>query len=74
MDVRNCTKKPVSGTAVLTVTGKGYERTEEFPVSGTDSIIRISPKMALGKDVRLWDEFNPNLYTVKCELRMEADV
>lgn len=73
MDVRNCTKKPVSGTAVLTVTGKGYERTEEFPVSGTDSIIRISPKMALGKDVRLWDEFNPNLYTVKCELRMEAD-
>ena len=73
MKVRNFTQKEVAGKAVFTITGDNYRLTHEVPVSGRDEAITIDTEIALGKNIRLWDEFNPNLYTVECDLQTGAD-
>lgn len=40
-------------------------------VSGTDSLINFEGTIALGKNIKLWDEFNPNLYKITCKLNTE---
>lgn len=37
-------------------------------VSGNDSVFYVEDIITLGKDIRLWDEFTPNLYTLQCDL------
>lgn len=69
LQIRNCTGKPFEGTARFHITGDdGYNLTSELPVNGKDSLVSFEGKIALGKDIQLWDEFHPNLYRVECEL------
>ena len=64
MAIENHTKKPFEGRAQFTVTGSGLELTREFPVSGDGEKVSLKETLQLGKEAKLWDEFNPNLYTV----------
>lgn len=69
LQIRNYTDKPFEGTARFHITGDdGYNLTRELPVNGKDSLVSFEGKIALGKDIQLWDEFHPNLYRVECEL------
>lgn len=69
LQIRNCTGKPFEGTARFHITGDdGYNLTRELPVNGKDSLVSFEGKIALGKDIQLWDEFHPNLYRVECKL------
>lgn len=69
LQIRNCTGKSFEGTARFHITGDdGYNLTRELPVNGKDSLVSFEGKIALGKDIQLWDEFHPNLYRVECKL------
>ncbi len=69
LQIRNYTDKPFEGTARFHITGDdGYNLTRELPVNGKDSLVSFEGKIALGKDIQLWDEFHPNLYRVECKL------
>ncbi len=69
LQIRNYTGKPFEGTARFHITGDdGYNLTRELPVNGKDSFVSFEGKIALGKDIQLWDEFHPNLYRVECKL------
>lgn len=69
LQIRNCTGKPFEGTARFHITGDdGYNLTCELPVNGKDTLVSFEGKIALGKDIQLWDEFHPNLYRLECEL------
>lgn len=72
MTIANHTKKPFEGTAVFTVSGNGLERTVEIPVSGDAAGADLTETLALGDGVKLWDEFNPNVYTLTCRLVTKA--
>lgn len=73
MKVYNYTKKNVSGNVIFTITGGNYHLTHEIPISGKDEVIDIDTKIALGKNIQLWDEFHPNLYTMYCDVQTSAD-
>lgn len=69
LQIRNYTGKPFEGTARFHITGDdGYNLPRELPVNGKDSLVSFEGKIALGKDIQLWDEFHPNLYRVECKL------
>lgn len=40
----------------------------EIPFSGKDSLLHVQCEYALGNDMLLWDEFDPNLYKLTCTL------
>ncbi|WP_288854342.1 sugar-binding domain-containing protein [uncultured Bacteroides sp.] len=73
MIIKNHTQKPVSGKAVFTISGKQYELNKEFPVSGQNETISFEGEVLLGKNIRLWDEFHPNLYMAECSLQTSDD-
>ena len=73
MTVRNCTEHTASGKISFHVTGKDYRLQKEVPVTVTDSITYIEEEMFLGKDIHLWNEFHPNLYTLDCKLTSSVD-
>ena len=66
--VRNYTKKNVTGQAVFNITGNKFQLTAECPVSGKDTLLWVEKDIPMGDKALLWDEFNPNLYTLDCEL------
>ena len=68
MKILNHTHKLVTGKAFFTISGEQYKQTRETMVSGNDSVFYVEDMIALGKDIRLWDEFTPNLYTLQCDL------
>jgi hypothetical protein len=68
MKILNHTHKLVTGKAFFTISGEQYKQTRETMVSGNDSVFYVEDIIALGKDIRLWDEFTPNLYTLQCDL------
>lgn len=74
MKIHNHTQKEVEGNARFTIalndqgSGKTLPISQEIPVSGTDSILTLETTLALGKDTELWDEFNPTVYTLTCQL------
>lgn len=73
MTVRNCTEHTASGKISFHVTGKDYRLQKEVPVTVTDSITYIEEEMFLGKDIHLWNEFHPNLYTLDCKLTSSVE-
>lgn len=73
MKIRNYTQQGVSGKAAFTVSGNQYQFNKEIPVSGKDSVIYFEGEIPLGKNIQLWDEFHPNLYTVQCDLQTNGD-
>lgn len=72
LDVRNHTKQSVAGKAIFTVAGLPTRVEAEESVAGTDTLIHIEKEIPMGKNVRLWDEFHPQLYTVTCRLETQG--
>lgn len=73
MKILNHTHKPVTGKATFTISGNQYDLNKEMAVSGNDSVFYVEDVIALGKNIQLWDEFTPNLYTLQCKLATTAD-
>lgn len=51
----------------LTLSLRGKESTQSFTLQPGENQLQVT--LALPKDVKTWDEFNPNLYTLTCSLR-----
>ncbi|WP_256009729.1 sugar-binding domain-containing protein [Desertivirga xinjiangensis] len=73
MQVRNYTKKNITGNASFTVNGKKYNMVKKIPVSVNDSLVTIEEVIQLGRDIKLWDEFNPNVYNITCQLKTSSE-
>lgn len=71
MQIKNNTNKPISGIATFNIAGKNYGINKVLNVSGTDSLINFEGTIALRKNIKLWDEFTPNLYKITCKLNTE---
>ncbi len=68
LQVNNDTKKQVKGKANFTITGPNYNLKSEATVVSNDSVTFVESTIQLGKNVKLWDEFNPNLYQITAQL------
>ncbi|WP_113663922.1 sugar-binding domain-containing protein [Pedobacter nanyangensis] len=68
LQVNNDTKKQVKGKANFTITGPNYNLKSEIAVVSNDSVTFVESTIPLGKNVKLWDEFNPNLYQITAQL------
>lgn len=68
LQVNNDTKKQVKGKAAFTITGPNYNLKSEVDVVSNDSVTFVESTIPLGKNVKLWDEFNPNLYQITAHL------
>jgi hypothetical protein len=68
LQINNYTKKEINGTATFTILGQNYNLSKAVPVVGNDSVVYYESKIQLGKKIKLWDEFNPNVYTISCQL------
>ena len=73
MDLVNRTGKPVSGSIKFSISGKNYSLDKVLKVSGRDSLIHFEGKIPLGKQIKLWDEFHPNLYNLSCKLSSDVE-
>ncbi|MBB4034978.1 hypothetical protein GGR21_000865 [Dysgonomonas hofstadii] len=73
MQVNNYTKKEVTGTATFNINGENYTINKEVAINGNDSVISIEDVIQLGKNIKLWDEFNPNIYKITCQLNTSTD-
>lgn len=73
MQINNRTGKQISGNATFTVAGKNYSLNKMLRVSGRDSLINFEGVIPLGKNIKLWDEFNPNVYKITCQLNTSTD-
>lgn len=68
LQLNNYVKKAINGKVVFTISGENYNLTQSLPVVCKDSVTYIESKIDLGKKVKLWDEFHPNLYKITCQL------
>lgn len=68
LQVNNDTKKQVKGKATFTITRPNENLKSEVNVVSNDSVTFVESTIPLGKNVKLWDEFNPNLYQIAVEL------
>jgi hypothetical protein len=68
MQIKNYTEKEISGTASFAINGAHYNLNKDISISGNDSVISFEEVIQLGKNIKLWDEFNPNVYTMTCRL------
>ncbi|MBE9598575.1 beta-glucuronidase [Pedobacter sp. MC2016-24] len=73
MEIINRTGKQISGDAGFKVAGKNYNLSKVLRVSGKDSVIHFEGTIPLGKQIKLWDEFNPNVYDITCQLNTSTD-
>lgn len=73
MQINNYTKKEFAGNAVFTVSGRDYSLNKDIAVNGNDSLTYVEDVIQLGKKVKLWDEFNPNVYKITCQLNTSND-
>ncbi len=73
MQINNYTKKEFAGNAVFTVSGQNYSLNKNIAVNGNDSLTYVEYVIQLGKKIKLWDEFNPNVYRITCRLNTSND-
>lgn len=71
--VNNYTKKTVAGKASFTILGDNYNVTKQVLVNSNDSVSYFEDVIQLGKNIKLWDEFNPNVYKITCRLNTGTD-
>lgn len=68
LQINNNTKKVINGSAAFKISGTNYTLNKDVPVICKDSVTFIESTIQLGKNVKLWDEFNPNIYEISCRL------
>lgn len=68
LQINNDTKKTINGNAKLTISGEKYSINNEIPVVCNDSVVFVETTIQLDKNIKLWDEFNPNVYEITCQL------
>ncbi|MCD7935681.1 MAG: beta-glucuronidase [Tannerellaceae bacterium] len=68
MQVNNHTKKEIAGETLFTVSGEEYNFHKTIPVQGNDSVLFVEEIVHLGNKIKLWDEFNPHVYTLTARL------
>ncbi len=74
MEIANYTGKDVTGDARFRIKGNAYELSKVLPLSHSkDSVFTFEGVIALGDKVKFWDEFNPNIYEITCELQTQSD-
>jgi len=73
MQIHNCTQAKAEGKATFTIAGENYSFNKEFAVSVNDSIVSFEDVIPLGKNIKRWDEFNPNIYKITCQLTTQAN-
>ncbi len=73
LEIANFTKMPVEGKAMFTIKGENFSLNKEVAFNGKDSVIAFEEKILLGKNIKLWDEFNPNLYNITCKITGKTD-
>ena len=73
LKIRNRTGKEASSTAYFCLTGGASPIEAEFSINDIDTVTNVEELIKLGKDMRLWDEFHPNLYEVECFLRTQTE-
>lgn len=73
MKICNFTQKEFSGKAIFTITGDKYKKTIEIPVNSAEKIMNFDTKIELGNNIELWDEFNPTLYNLQCDIKANSD-
>jgi len=66
--VNNATKKQVKGKVSFAIAGTKYSLKHEVALVSSDSVTFVEADISLGKHIKLWDEFNPNLYRISCQL------
>ena len=66
--VNNATKKQVKGKVSFAIAGTKYSLKHEVALVSSDSATFVEADIPLGKHIKLWDEFNPNLYRISCQL------
>ncbi|WP_309366816.1 sugar-binding domain-containing protein [Sphingobacterium sp.] len=66
--VNNATKKQVKGKVSFAIAGTKYSLKHEVALVSSDSVSFVEANIPLGKHIKLWDEFNPNLYRISCQL------
>lgn len=64
--VQNPTGKPTSVKLNLRVTENGKGKVEDFELKEGENMLEMSLEM--GSDVKLWNEFHPNLYSLEVNL------
>ncbi|MDR0692920.1 MAG: beta-glucuronidase [Prevotellaceae bacterium] len=72
IQINNYTGKDVTGTATFTIKGENYTTKKEVTVNGKSSVFSFEEAILLGKNIKLWDEFNPNVYSITCQLNTDA--
>lgn len=73
LQLNNTLKQQIKGRAEFTIDGQDYHLQKDILVSSTDSVAFLETKIFLGKKVKQWNEFHPNLYTLKCKLKTAHD-
>ncbi|AZI26708.1 beta-glucuronidase [Pedobacter sp. G11] len=68
LQVNNETKKQFKGNASFTIAGTNYTLKNEVTVVSNDSVTFVEANIPLGKNAKLWDEFNPNVYQITAQL------
>ncbi|MFT3751551.1 MAG: beta-glucuronidase [Paludibacter sp.] len=73
LEIANFTKMPVEGKVLFSIKGENFNLCKEVAFNGKDSLIELEDKITLGKNIKLWDEFNPNLYNISCKIIGKTD-
>ncbi|HEX7583398.1 MAG TPA: glycoside hydrolase family 2 TIM barrel-domain containing protein, partial [Prolixibacteraceae bacterium] len=68
--VQNLTGTAVSVKLELKIQEKGNGKEENFKLKEGENILNLSLEM--GADVKLWNEFHPNLYTLEASLKNQT--
>jgi len=64
LKVNNTIKKQVNGKVSFAISGTDYSLKHQIAIVSTDSVNIVEANIPLGKRIKLWDEFNPNLYRI----------
>lgn len=65
--VQNPTGKPTTAKLDLAIKGTYQNQSETFEIKAGENILRMT--MEVGADVKAWNEFHPNVYTLKTSLK-----
>ena len=68
--VQNPTGKAVSAKLDLAVTGTSKNKSGNFNLKEGENVLEMS--LSIGTDVKLWNEFHPNIYTLEASLTDET--